>query len=387
MGVKRWLLVVSILAVVVGLIAVLFLQTGADQQIIDSLIPKVESRLGVRITYEDVDVSLTSVSFEGVEVLPPDGEHPFMRFERFGVGVRVGPLLLGELDFTGVRLDGLEVRVGRRARGAEISEWLALVDRAFDPDQGGLDRLLEESGDRTASPPDVHLVSGRAEIDDGRFSLTIDGLSGRFSIAGGAVVSTEAFKLEHEGKRLVAGELAELRYKPESRKASVSLEKPEFELPAKLEAALRLVRDGRDTLAKFGVEVASPLGGEGDAGLPADAGVGGSAEIEDDAEQSGAPMDYRLAINEASGAFVDPEDPDRRTTIDDVTGEIQGGRGQSLSIRARGALPRTDARWVMAASWPPEGNPEITIEAPDIPLGSVGVLGLPRDHMDWDRAS
>jgi len=386
MGVKRWLLVITILLVILGLIAVLFLQTGADQRIIDSLIPEVESRLGVEISYADVDVSLTSVVFEDVQVLPQGGDHPFITVERFGVGVRVGPLLLGELDLTGIRLDGLDVRVGRQAGGAGVSEWRELLERVLDPERAGLGRLLGQSEDGDRGSPEIHLVSGRAQVDDGRFSLTVEGLSGRFSSAGGAVVSSDAFKLEHSNRRLVAGEQAELHYKPETRKASVALERPEIEIPADLEELLRLLRDGKDSLAALGVAAAHPVVEGEDAGAgPDDAGAGGAVEHESD--DGRAPMAYRLAFDEASGSFVDTEDPERRVEIENVTGEVQGGQGQSLSIRARGGLPGTDAQWVAAASWPPVGHPEITVEVPDVPLGSVGTLVLPSDHVDWDRAS
>lgn len=394
MGIKRWLLAIAILAVVVGLIAVLFLQTGADQQIVDSVIPSVERRLGVRITYSDVEVSLTAVEFEGVEVLPEEGEHPFMRLERLGVGVRVGPLLMGELELTGVRLDGLEVRAGQPAGGPDLATWQDLLRRVLDPELGGMAGLLEESAGSASGRPEVHLVSGRAEINDGRFALVVEGLSGRISATGGAVIGTDGFELRHGDRRLAAGEAGEIRYQPEARRASVALERPEFELPGGLEAALRLVRDGRDTLAALGIGTAPPLEGEADAGSAPDAGVdGGAGEDEgrlasargSDGER--APMAYRLSVTDASGAFVDPDDPERRVGIEGVIGEVQGGRGQSLSVRARGGLPGTDAQWVVAASWPPVGNPEITIEVPDAQLGSVGELLLPGDHVDWDRAS
>jgi hypothetical protein len=254
-----------------------------------------------------------------------------------------------------------------------------------DSEQGGLERLLEEPGGG-ARRPEIHLVSGRAEIDDGRFSLSVEGLNGRFAPGSLMVIATDAFELEHGDRRLAAGEMAELRYQPEARKASVSLERPEIELPAELEAALRLVRDGRETLAALGADVAPPVVEREDAGPEPDAGGDAAVDEESDDDER-APMVYRLAVNEASSSFIDPAEPDRRVAIDDVTGEIQGGKGQSLSIRARGGLPGTDAQWVMAASWPPVGNPEITIEVPDVPLGTVGALVLPSDHIDWDRAS
>jgi hypothetical protein len=388
MGVKRWLLVLSILAVVVGLIAVLFLETGADQQIIDSVIPSVEKRLGVRITYEDVEVSLTSVSFEGVEVLPVDGERPFVRVERLGFGVRVGPLLLGELDLTDVRLDDLELRLGAEANGPGAHQWRELIDRALDPRSGGIGKLLSGAEDGPAGHPEIHLVSGRAELGDGRFALTLEGLSGRVSEGGGAVIDSDSFELTHQGRRVAAGDIGEIRYQPEARKASLSLQRPEFELPGRVEQMLRLVRDGRDSLAAAGFEIAPSLIDLPDGGLEADAGVdGGSSDEPDTPDQERPPMIYRLAVSEAAGSFVDPEDPDRVVAIDGVTGEVQGGRDQSLSIRASGGLPGTDARWVMAATWPEEGNPAITLEVPDIQLGTVGELLFGSDHLDWSRAS
>ena len=102
MGIKRWLLALFILVLVLGLLALLFLQSGADERIIEGLIPRVEERLGVRITFEDVDISLSSVVFENVEVRSTEGSRPLALVESLGVGVRVGSLLMGDLDLTGL---------------------------------------------------------------------------------------------------------------------------------------------------------------------------------------------------------------------------------------------------------------------------------------------
>ena len=105
MGLKRWILALSIPVVVLGLLVVLFFQIGADERIIDSVIPKVEDRLGVKIKYESVSVGLTAVVFDGVSVVAPEDEAPFAQIGKLGVNVRVGPLLVGDGDITGLRCD------------------------------------------------------------------------------------------------------------------------------------------------------------------------------------------------------------------------------------------------------------------------------------------
>jgi hypothetical protein len=41
----------------------------------------------------------------------------------------------------------------------------------------------------------------------------------------------------------------------------------------------------------------------------------------------------------------------------------------------------------MAASWPAEGNPALSLEVPDVELGSVGKLLFENEYLDWDRSS
>jgi hypothetical protein len=79
MGLKRWVLTVVILLLVVGLLVGLFFQSGADQRIIASVLPSLENRFGIKVAYRDVDVSLTTVRFDAVEIRPANGARPFAR--------------------------------------------------------------------------------------------------------------------------------------------------------------------------------------------------------------------------------------------------------------------------------------------------------------------
>jgi hypothetical protein len=278
--------------------------------------------------------------------------------------------------------------VGREAGGPGVGLWRELVRRAIGSDGSVLGELLEGGGAQAGSRPDIKVVSGRAELDDGRFAVVVEGLSGRLSGNGGAAIGTDSFEIRHGRERLAAGETGELLYQPEARKVLLTLEKPEFELEGDIESVLRLARDGRDSLAGLGFDIGPVRVDEPDGGPEPDAAAGDDAGAEPaDLGDGRPPMIYRLAVSEASGSFVDSADPDRRVTIDGVSGEIQGGRDQTLSVRASGGLPGTVARWVMAASWPAEGNPALTLEVPDVELGPVGNLLFESEHLDWERSS
>ncbi len=371
MGLKRWLLALFILAVVVGLLALIFMQSGADEAIVTGVLPEIEKRLKVEITYKDIEVSLTSVALCGVEVRPAGRKNPFFTVEKMGVGVSVGPLLVGDIDLTGVRLDGLDLRVGEGVGGAGGEDWRELLERVekSPPSVAGADVSPERR------IPEVRLESGRAEIDDGRFRAVVSGLSGTWSSEAGAVIGVEGFTLSRGESRLAVGERGEIVLGPGQKRVSCSLERPEFELFASRDDIIALVRDVHASLAGLGL-----AGGRISVGRDADAA---SRAVSGERETKGISL--RVAVAEASGALVDPERPDRRLAVDDVSVELSAGR--DLAVRASGGLPATDARWGLDARWPEDGNPTLEMEVPDISLGSVGEMLWSSEHVRWEGSS
>ncbi len=377
MGIKRWLLALFILVLVLGLLALLFLQSGADERIIESLIPRVEERLGVRISFEDVDISLSSVVFENVEVRSKEGSRPLALVESLGVGVRVGSLLMGDLDLTGIRMDGLEIRMGEPLDGAQAVEWKELIERVAKGTGTGA------QGDGPMQPiPEIHLVSGRLVADDGRFSVTVEGLSGRFSAEGGAVVTTDDFTLVHLGRNLVFGESGEVQLRSEREHVSLSLNQPGFDLPVAFQDLEKLVKDARDSARALGM-----IDSQG--GL---AGTDGGVEEGNEQAEAGPADDdegisVKVAVLDASGVLSKSGDKNLEMKLSGVSGEISLTRKRALMIRASGQMPGTDARWVLGASWSKEEDPSASIEIPDMPLKTVGEMFVPNKHIEWGRAS
>ncbi len=51
MRMKRLLIILTIVTLALGLGVVILMQTGADQKLLDSVLPKVEKRFGIDIQY------------------------------------------------------------------------------------------------------------------------------------------------------------------------------------------------------------------------------------------------------------------------------------------------------------------------------------------------
>lgn len=376
MGIKRWLLALFILVLVLSFLALLFLQSGADERIIDGLIPRVEERLGISISFEDVDISLSSVVFENVEIRSREGSRPLALVESLGVGVRVGSLLMGDLDITGIRVDGLEIRMGEPMDGAQAVEWKDLIGRVTK----GMD--TEEQGDSpTRSIPEIHIVSGRLVADDGRFSLTVEGLSGRFSAEGGAVVNTDDFSLVHLGRNLVFGESSEVQLRNVREHVALSLNQPGFDLPVALKDLERLVKDTKDSALALGM-----IDSQG--GLAkADAGGEGGGEQVESGSRDDEGISAKLAVLDASGVLSKSGDKNLEMKLSGVSGEISLTRKRALIIRVSGQMPGTDARWVLGTNWSRKEDPSASIEIPDMPLTTVGEMFVPNEHIEWGHAS
>ncbi len=373
MGIKRWLLALFILVLVLGLLALLFLQSGADERIIEGLIPRVEERLGVRISFEDVDISLSSVVFENVEVRSTEGSRPLALIESLGVGVRVGSLLMGDLDLTGIRVDGLEIRMGEPLDGAPAAEWRGVIERVASRTDA------EAKGDGPMrSIPEVHIVSGRLVADDGRFSVTVEGLSGRLSDGGGAVVNTDDFTLVHLGQNLVVGESCEVQIRSEREHVSLSLNQPGFDLPVAFNDLEKLVNDARDSARALGM-----LDSQGGPGTT----DGGAEPVEAGPADDDEGISVKVDVLDAAGVLSKSGDVDLEVKLSGVSGEISMTRKKALMIRASGQMPGTDARWVLGASWPKEGDPSASFEIPDMPLKTVGEMFVPNEHVKWGHAS
>ncbi|MDD5306264.1 MAG: transglycosylase domain-containing protein [Deltaproteobacteria bacterium] len=369
MGLKRWFLTVVILLLVAGLLAGLFFQSGADQRIVESVLPALEGRFGVKVAYRDVDVSLTTVRFEAVEIRPTTGTRPFARIEAVGIGVRVGPLLVGDLDLSGIRLDGVHLIFGEASGGAELRDWAKLLARVV-----GASRKDKGGSEAKIRVPEIQIVSGRIDADDGRLQVAVRGLAGRMAGSGRAVLTAQEYDVRTKDTRLLHGEGAQIDWVPESRWVFMKLDKPGFAIPydsGQLTEIVDIIKKDASLLASAAPKPA----------IGVDAGSGPSA-----GSAPGGPA-IKIAIAEAAGTIVDPDKKDRSVSLDKVSAEVVRTLTGALTVRAKGGLPGTDAAWTAGLTVPIAGRPVLRLEVPDMPLAPVGSLVLPEGSFIWDKAS
>jgi hypothetical protein len=370
MGLKRWILALSIPVVVLGLLIALFFQIGADERIIDSIIPKVEDRFGVAIKYEDVSVGLTSVVFDRVTVADADDGAPFARIGKLGVNVRVGPLLLGDVDITGLRCDSLELLLGKGV-GASPAQWRDLVERLRTP--GGSGPAVHPRGG-----VEIHVVSGSARAVFEAFTASIGGLSGRLSDGGEAVLRAEGLSLEHGAANLASSDSNEIRFKPEGRRVTVVLEQPRFTVPVDASKLAKILRDARRELATLGADL-------GDAAADAGPAAAALEPPADDARPGDEPLSIRVLINDGSATLV-ADGTDSPLLVQKISADLVGAHRELVTCRATGGLPGTDARWVVSATWPAGRPLAADLEIPDLPLRLAGPLLHRSDRIDYERA-
>lgn len=352
MGLKRWILAIFVPVVVLGLLVVLSFQMGADERIVKSVIPKVEKRLGVHVDYSDVSVGLTAVVFDGVSITAKDGA-PFARVEKLGVMVRVGPLLLGDVDVTGLRCERLELLFGEGI-GASAREWRALIDALRRPRDGG------RGGGAERGTVEVHVVSGAVRAAFEGIALSVDGLSGRLSDAGEAVLTTEAVTVSRGAAPLLVSESGEIRYKPDGRRASLVLEQPRFTIPLGGGTAIEIARDLRRSVGSLGLDLGELAREPAAPGAPA-------------ARPAGTAPSVRVIVTDGSAQFV-PDPPAEAVSLEKISGEVVVSPGELVTGRATGGVPGTDARWVASGAWPTGRPVHLDLEIPDLPLRSFASM-------------
>jgi len=368
MGLKRWILALSIPVVVLGLLIALFFQIGADERIIDSVIPTVEERLGVKIKYEEVSVGLTSVVFDRVSVLAVEDGAPFARIGRLGVNVRVGPLLVGDVDITGLRCDSLELLLGEGV-GASAEQWRILLDKVRGKDVGG------GSMERARGRVEIHIVSGSARAVLETFNISLDGFSGRLSDGGEAVLKAEGLSISRGASDLLSSDSNEIRYKPEGRRASIVLEQPRFTVPVGAAPLAEILRDARRAFAALGAEL-------GD--VAADGGMAPQGRG-DPPSGGGENVSIRILVNDGSASLV-AAGTDKIVLLKKISADVLAAHRELTTCRATGSLPGTDARWVVSAAWPAGRPLAVDVEIPDLPMRDVGPLFHDSPRVDYERA-
>ncbi|MCK9460741.1 MAG: transglycosylase domain-containing protein [Proteobacteria bacterium] len=366
MGLKRWILALSIPVVVLGLLVALFFQIGTDERIIDFVIPKVEDRLGVKIEYEDVSVGLTAVVFDRVSVLAVEDGAPFARIGELSVNVRVGPLLIGDVDITGLRCDSLDLLLGE-GLGASAQQWRRLLDELGGARGGG------GAEEPAHGKVEIHVVSGSARAALEGFTASVGGFSGRLSDGGEAVLQVDGLSVSRGAARLLSSENNEIRYKPDGRRVSIAFEKPRATVPIDRKQLAEILGGARRSFEALGASLG---------GFAAD----GEREAEPDpAAARGEALSIRVLVNDGSAELV-AAGGGENVVVEKISAELLAAHRELATCRATGNLPGTDARWGVSVAWP-EGRPLVLdVEIPDLPLRDVGPLFYPARHVEYERA-
>jgi hypothetical protein len=380
MGIKRILVVAVIVVAVLGLSVLLLFQSGVDEKVIDSLLPKVEKRLGVKIIYSDVDASLTSLSLDKVRIIDPGNQCVLASVERFGIGFRVGPLFVGKVDLTGIRLEGLEIRYGKEADGCSADSWkrVARAMRAESTSTAG------GSKDRILGRPEVYVVSGRVVYNDGRFSAELNKISGRaddklksaFEVESWLVVNRDALKIRGLGM--------EIQYQPDEKEIVLRLNSQTIEVWNPKEKALAVLRDVRQSLTEWAKEAPPSQGAKSSSSNDEGSTEGDKTVF----ELPNLPaIDIAASIADAKLIVRDSTNKDARWVVDDIAWDFRLNEQGLLTARAAGRLPGTNARFNFNLKKAKKSLPELFLKIPDMPLASLGAVLFPSPHVDWSAAS
>jgi len=364
MGSKRWILTIIIFLTVLGFTAFMFLQAGADKKIVDTLIPKIENRLNAKITFEDVSVSLTSVQLKNVTAFPIDKKRPFFKIEQLGVNVRVGPLLYGELDITGIRVDGLKVFIGKESNGASVLEWKNLVESLTS---------LKDNDDKDPKDslkiPEIFLESAQLIADDGNFKSSISDFKGRITPGDKAVINAENWTLNDNDIFSTTGTSLEVKYDFKMRHLNVYVFSPSFTLPFSPPKIKQLKQNILKSL-----QSASLFSND-------------KNKIESKKDGSNSTyLDVVVDISEANGTFItDNHDP--LVSLSSVNSDILSNDKMSLMVGASGKMEGGDSRWAIQGQIPRDGQSSLDIEIPNISLSKIGKILIDTPVVDWTNAT
>ncbi len=360
MGHKRFIISIIVVAfVVISVISLLF-QLGADEQVLGSLLPRVEERLGVEITHGEVSASLTGLSIEDVVVSSPQGKGVFARIDDLALSVRVGPLFVGEVDITSVMAEGLKVSIGAGKGGASIDQWKNLLQKLGERQSGG-----EPEEERRR--PEVHLLSGEVEFAVGEFVGYARGISGIVGDQGKATLEIDEYALAHRESKMLQGKSGEVLIRPENRLVEAALAEPEL--------ALRVDGDSLKVLSDDAQEALRTLGYEG-----------GKAEDTDDKPEPEAgnrnDLSFRTSIRDGFFRLI-RNDNGAELQVKGFTMNLTKGEGSRLSVNAGGRLPGAEAPFTVKGHLLGEGAPEFTIEIPNAPLEKTGGFLFSDDLVDF----
>lgn len=361
MGRKRIAVVGLVITIVVGLVVLLVFQASPDERLLASYIPRVEQRLGVKLSFQNARASLTGVVIEGVEVRSAQTGHLLCRAARVGVGLRIGPLLLGDVQITGVRFDGLTLMVGEAAGGAPLAEWQAMYSRLSRAAMPATDLVASASRDI-----EVTLESAAAHVSQAGVALSVAEVGGRLTRSGVSALRTGAFEFSVANRRLISADSVVLERTSPTDPIGIELLGARAELPGERSEFEALW----ETFSR--ATKSSPPG----ASVP---------------EVEAAPLDaadwpeLTVAAKDARFELTRGEEGVAPAVRDIVVRSQASNNGWSLS--ANGRLDTPDEREVGIVLDAPTGRPvTATVEFNMLPLDTLGPLLVSHKALGWAEA-
>jgi hypothetical protein len=227
MGRKRIAVVGLVVAIVVGLVVLLVFQARPDERLLAGYVPEFEKRFGILLSFESVRASLTGVVIENVQVRSAKSGGLLCTAKSIGVGLRIGPLLLGDLQITGVRLSGLEVFMGPDAGGADLEQWRSVAAHF----EGREDPSSNHTGGNSKDV-EFSLESGSLRFSHEGVQFSVTDIGGRLTRRGVCVLRTGALELSVGQRRLVAAERVEATRSSPGQEVELELGGLRVELPA-----------------------------------------------------------------------------------------------------------------------------------------------------------
>lgn len=365
MGIKRIVIAVSVIIVVLGLIVLLLFQSGVDEKIVASLLPKVENRFGISIKYGSIDASLTSLSLDDVRIAERSTGCRLASAKEININVRVGPLFLGKVDLTGIRIDEFEIRIGEKAKGCSLSTLRNLIDNSKKSSNPG--------GKQTTTPsfirPEVQLKAGKIMADNGFVAFSIDQLSGRIGTNNRSVFKSEHYQLSNNQTPLMRGSGLEIDYTPDNGRISISSEQTNFEVIIDRNHLMAIARNFNASIDQI-------------RDLRPEDPIGASQQKPSHGKQR------RISWRVDGGTFtlINPKVPDKRILIRDIAVDTTLSGMTDIICNSTGTLPGADATFSLSLISDTQGR-KLSLKIPDTGLSHFGSFLVQNPHIDWRNAS
>ncbi|MCU0662868.1 MAG: transglycosylase domain-containing protein [Myxococcota bacterium] len=358
MGKKRIAVVALVSTIVLGLVVLLVFQASPDERLLMGYLPHLEQRFGVKVSFKATRASLSGVVIEGMEVSSPTTRSVFFRAQRVSVGLRIGPLLVGKIQLTGIRFDGLQALVGAEAGGADLAQWKDLRTRL-----GGSTSVSANKAGGTSKDVEVYIESGAVHLSHGGVAVSMADISGHLTRAGACALRVGACELSVLKRRLVEAEHVTMTRPNLALPFEIAVQGLRAEAPAdraQLEAL-------REALSKFWGSIDS------EPETPARQPRGGDAS-----ELSLFAQDARFELTRGEEGLS--------PAVRDLTVRARLDK-DGWSLSGSGRLDTQDERKLSIEVLKNHGEPlSATLEVVELPLHSIGPLLTDRKEIIWSSA-